>query len=316
MTKFIMLVGLPAAGKSAYAEGLLTHAGYDIEEGVIYGTNADGNPCYIVSSDNIRLAKGYTATETTKTFELMREFTVDALAKGISVIYDATNLSWKKRKGFLSQIAHLSVYTECVVFLTPFEVCLQRNAERERVVPESSMYSMLRAFTLPTELEGWNNIVPYRNTPPLYSLEDLLSKTQDFSQNNRHHRLSLYQHLVKTQEYIDRQPDTAFKYQMSIAALYHDIGKLYTKSYYNAKGIETNEAHYYGHENAGTYLFLTASKSLEIQAQEWHIAMLINWHMRPYVTMSEKKRKMEIAMLGQDFWNELTLLHKADKHAH
>ena len=44
-----------------------------------------------------------------------------------------------------------------------------------------------------------------------------------------------------------------------------------------------------------------------------YIAALIEWHMRPYVEMGEKKRQKEREMLGEDFCRDLDLLHEADE---
>lgn len=44
------------------------------------------------------------------------------------------------------------------------------------------------------------------------------------------------------------------------AALFHDIGKFFTKSFINKKGVETGVAHYYNHENWRAYLYMTFSE--------------------------------------------------------
>jgi hypothetical protein len=49
---------------------------------------------------------------------------------------------------------------------------------------------------------------------------------------------------------------------------------------------------------------------------EWHIATLINWHMRPYDDLSDNKKKKDHELLGDDLYNELMLLHAADLNAH
>lgn len=60
-----------------------------------------------------------------------------------------------------------------------------------------------------------------------------------FNQENTYHKYNLYEHSLFTVLYLPRNIDDDMIY---IAALFHDIGKLYTKSIINGK------THYYGHE--------------------------------------------------------------------
>ena len=77
---------------------------------------------------------------------------------------------------------------------------------------------------------------------------------ESFNQENSHHSLSLGEHLDKTAAYAKSHWPTNKNVQL--AAIIHDIGKYFTKTFYNMKGEKTEEAHYYGHENYGTYIFL------------------------------------------------------------
>jgi predicted kinase len=51
---------------------------------------------------------------------------------------------------------------EAVYFDTPIEVCMARNAARERVVPAAAMQRMARRLTPPTLDEGFQRIVVIR----------------------------------------------------------------------------------------------------------------------------------------------------------
>ena len=79
---------------------------------------------------------------------------------------------------------------------------------------------------------------------------------------------------------------------------------------------KTKEAHYYGHENAGAYAFLLdaiCNFSNTCDIDYYYTALLINWHMRPMVWgKSEKCHKRERELIGEEMYQDLMMLHKAD----
>lgn len=113
-------------------------------------------------------------------------------------------------------------------------------------------------------------------------------------------------------------------YEVQIAAAYHDCGKFFTKKFENSKGVPTESAHYYGHENYGTYLFLLDA----YQGNErWkyggfektlYIAQLINWHMRPFEAWGvlEEPKDADRKLLGEQMISDIINLHAADAQAH
>ena len=54
--------------------------------------------------------------------ELNKKINQD-LSNGKSVVYDATNLSYKKRKSYLEKLKS-ECYKECILVATPYEKCL------------------------------------------------------------------------------------------------------------------------------------------------------------------------------------------------
>ena len=108
MVEFIMLVGLPGCGKSSYAkklkdEGYIIHSSDAIREELFGDVNSQ--------KDN------------TKVFDVLHKRIKDDLTKGISCVYDATNMSMKRRKAFLDEISKISCSKKCVLFVVPIEVC-------------------------------------------------------------------------------------------------------------------------------------------------------------------------------------------------
>ena len=305
MSNFIMLVGLPGCGKSTYAKSLIKD-----------------HPDYVhISSDAIRDENNLLRSETGQNvFETMSARTKQALKNGQTVIYDATNLSRKHRMHTLQEMKKLSDKRICILFTEPFEKCLLRNNSRNEhnIVPETRMKEMLQSFQIPIEAEGFDEIKNIQ-TEPGEKLENILEKTKGFEQDNPHHTLSLYEHIQKTEQCLDKTKmqnlSDKSKAILKTAALYHDIGKLVTKTYTNTKGELCDIAHFYGHENAGAYMMLSSTTEFDYETK-LHIALLINWHMRGYLDIKPSKRKIEREMIGEEISYELEILENADRMAH
>ena len=300
---FIMLVGLPGSGKTTVSKRLVE------EYGAVH-----------ISSDQIRFEKGLAGDQHAGVFEEMLSQTRQNLKAGKSVIYDATNLHRKYRMALLDNIKKLGVYKVCILFTEPYKVCCDRNKQRSEyaIVPEYRMQQMVQSFDVPMEYEGWDAIEIVQ-TEFGESLIQLFEKTKGFDQDNKHHAFDLYEHLIQTYQYV-RDNINAIVLDQDVlleAAKYHDIGKLFTKTYKKPTGEISDQAHYYRHENVGAYVYLSGEKETkftDIQCRQ--VAALINWHMRPYLTMKESKRLEEKKLLGDQFCKMLEILHDADQKAH
>ena len=144
MPKLYVLCGVPACGKSYFAEQFMRD-------------NADSDIRY-VSRDEIRFSlvkeeEDYFCHEK----EVFKKFagTIAAtLVDGFDVIADATHLNYWSRKKLINAIDEITTdYTICFVcFETPLDICLNRNAGREgrARVPDEIMYRMSKNYTLPT----------------------------------------------------------------------------------------------------------------------------------------------------------------------
>lgn len=121
MNELIMLVGLPASGKSTWAKEY-----------------SETHPDYIVhSSDKLReemYGDNYDDADNSKVFEELHRRILEDL-KMHSVIYDATNLVKKRRVHFLKGVPK-HVYKTCIMFLKTYEKCLKDNSKRENSVPD------------------------------------------------------------------------------------------------------------------------------------------------------------------------------------
>ena len=138
MNKLYTMVGIPGSGKSTIANQI---------------PNA-----IIISSDAIR-KELYGAEEIQgngkQVFDLVYKRIGEELAKGHDVVFDATNLTPKARNAvFRFTAEHIAVFVN-----TPLDVCLKRNAARERKVPEKVIYRMYHNLTCPNKIEGFSKII-------------------------------------------------------------------------------------------------------------------------------------------------------------
>lgn len=296
MNKFIMMVGLPGSGKSTLAKELALkdraalHSSDDLREELFGDAN---------NQDNNELVFQ----------ELNRRINQD-LSEEKSVVYDATNLSYKKRKLYLDRIKP-ECYKECILIATPYEKCLHQNNLRSRKVPENVIEKMYKSFMVPQYYEGWNHIKVEFNTDKDYDLAELFEQLDGISQDNSHHTLTIGEHCKKCKEYVEGLCNDEV---LSMAALLHDIGKKFTKRFEDRKGNPTEEAHFYSHQNVSAYLSLFYLKNLP-QEKILKITNLIQWHMQPFNLQTGKAKAKSINLLGREAYDNLLRLHEADVRA-
>lgn len=300
MTKLFLMIGLPASGKSTLAEQI-----------------AKSEDAEIVSSDNIRkelYGDENIQGDNNKVFRILQERIINGLENNKNMIYDATNISYKTRMAFLQRLNKLKVEKIAIMVATPYEDCLIRNSQRERKVPEEVIKRMYNNFYVPQYFEGFDDIQIIHNELLPLKWDELLEK-MDISQDNPHHSLSILEHCRKTQELLNKEE---LRWYTKDVGLLHDIGKVETKTFINSKGEKTDIAHYYNHEKVGAYISCLNINGLWQMGVEDTIerAKLIQWHMLPWTNMSEKTEQKYRKLLGEKFWNDLMILHKADEEAH
>ena len=300
--KFFMMVGLVASGKSYHAKELAKE--YNAE---------------VFSSDELRIELfgdvNHQADNNKLFIELHRRIK-NCLKSGKSAIFDATNLSYKRRMAFLAELKNISCEKICVLMATPYEECLKRNAERDRKVPEEVIKRMYMNFCIPYWYEGWDDIQIIYSTGSKNSYGDVCDWTgsvMDYNQQNSHHTLTLGEHCSRTALNIYRSGENSW--DLSCAALIHDCGKLATATFINSRGEETDECHYYNHQFCGSYdsLFFSGIDN------HLYVAALILWHMQPYFwerDNNEKQHNKYRNLWGERLYNDIMLLHWEDKESH
>ena len=236
--KIIILVGIPGAGKTYYAQNYIrTH------DNIVH-----------LSSDAIRAELYGDETiqgDANKVFALMQKRAVEALRQGHDVIYDSTAVTRKDRAPIVKACSGIA-RIECRIIWSPIETCIAQDAARSRIVGKEVIDKMLKRFQSPYYDEGFNGIkviLPDNFNPITYTQQcwDALNIPHD----NPHHTLDIQAHCEAAESFargINCSPEVC------IAAKYHDCGKSYTKSYVDSKGNPSEHAHYYSHDNVGSYM--------------------------------------------------------------
>ena len=106
---------------------------------------------------------------------------------------------------------------------------------------------------------------------------------------------------MEAYHYIDNVTNNA---SLLYAAVSHDIGKPYTKSFVDSKGNPCDVAHYFGHQSVGEWM------SYGLHSVNPYVAWLISTHMDPF--LNTKYWRNLPAFLKKD----VDLLHEADVNAH
>jgi len=100
---------------------------------------------------------------------------------------------------------------------------------------------------------------------------------------------------------------------MDVATRYHDIGKLYTKTFTDMKGRESDRAHFYFHQNYGAYLILCDNRE-DYSAITLYIAsVLVTYHMEYFVRRAEGYDALLKGLGDLGFY--LAVLHYCDEHS-
>ena len=139
--RIVVLVGLPGSGKSTYLERL--------------GVSG-------LSSDAIRRLLADDETDQTinhRVFQTLRYLLRQRIAAGRSATYiDATNLTPEERRPYIQIGQRFGCPVEALFFDVPLDVCMARNAQRQRVVPEEAMLKLAAKLQAPSLEEGFHRI--------------------------------------------------------------------------------------------------------------------------------------------------------------
>lgn len=279
MGKLIVPVGLPASGKSTLAREL-----------------AEKENAIIISSDLLReelYGDINDQSHNTAVFEEMNRRTNQYINEGKNVIYDATNLSRKRRMHLINQIAKNADEKIAIYISVSLQLAILRDGYRNRTVGDGVIKKMYKNVQIPLIGEGWTDVrynfqgnaftkLPLAETrediekfilsgPDHDKLFDYLAEnvTIHFDEifnlphDSSYHKFSVSRHTYWVYRWIlDNYSVGTDKMMLLWAALFHDIGKAHCKSFINYKGEEQKHANFIGHEHVSSQLAFQCLTSL------------------------------------------------------
>lgn len=178
---------------------------------------------------------------------------------------------------------------------------------------------MYRSFEPPQWAEGFDEInIVYDGSNNLV-IEDVLEMNMKCEHDNPHHSLNCGEHCLAAENAArticeDEHWDSVTTHLITKAARYHDVSKYKCKVFHNMKGVPTDIAHYYSHENVSAYDYMAYEAGVEPQYDTIVIANLIANHMVFYTGEAAIKKRKDL--YGEHFWAMLEVLNRADRAAH
>lgn len=284
----ILLVGPPGVGKTTYAEKYIS----------------EHNNTIHLSSDKIRAELwGNEAIQgdNNEVFSLMQSRAIEALNNGQSVVYDSTNMT-RKDRSYIISLCPKFAKIEAHIIWAPIETCIERDAARERTVGKEVIDRMLKRFQAVYYDEGIDEIkmvLPDGFNEDSYSVSTW--NAMNISHDNPHHTLNIMAHCADANCYAVKNN---FDMDIIVAAMFHDIGKPYVKSFVDSKGNPCEQAHYYQHQCLGSWM------SYGMRDVTVDIAWLISVHMDPFLNTKYYNRLPNYLKKAVD------QLHECDVNAH
>jgi putative nucleotidyltransferase with HDIG domain len=242
-------------------------------------------------------------------------FESDALESGVDVIFDATNVTAKNRVAFLNKIPE-HIEKIAVVIATPVDDCLSNNRQRSRQIPDEIIIRMWKQFQMPGTHEGFDRVEIIDNNRQhqhVYDNVDVIGEIMDgFEQDNPHHTMTVGEHCKSAAHCVGEDVPL----NIWLAARYHDLGKLYTKTFEDGRGNPSEIAHFYGHENVGAYEFMLYAFGTLADCNIVFICNAIQYHMRPYGFEGNKNAECKFReFVGQEIFDAVMAINKADRCA-
>jgi predicted kinase len=329
MAQLNILVGLPGSGKSYLANELQ-------ENGAI-----------VHSSDSIRkelYGDEGVQDDPEKVFGILHERVKNDLIDGKDVVYDATNISCKVRMNIINQFRKYADKIVAHYMDTGISLCKYRNLKRDRQVPEKVINNMYKTLQIPTQEEGFDNIVihggfrnidqddlfeeteaiirngaSYRQVMGFMSVNFIcIKEIYDLPQDSKYHTLSVSRHTYYVWEYIKNNYNGRDKLVMLWAAILHDTGKFFCKNFKKLEdGTTSRYANFIGHENVSAQIALHTLARLGYDDNFiLNVVFIIQNHMKLLSLQDSPKGQDKLKkFVGDDVFKKLEFFRIADTSA-
>lgn len=304
----IIMIGISSSGKSTIAKQIV-----------------ERENCVIVSSDGIRaeICEGGVSDQSKneEVFQIFHRRIRDNLLKGNNVIADATNITMRSRRAIFNAAKGVDCYKIGHLVVKSIEDCIKDNKNDDRVaVPDEVIYNQVKKFQIPFYNEGFDSIM-FRNVNQYESMTSYFAKDMDrylqmlkFDQKTPYHNQTLGEHC----DFVARMFNNYhYPKYYTFAAKMHDLGKMYVQTF-----DENGVAHYYSHENYGTYLLLNDYEQLRhnsyshgcyVDDEILDILFLVNYHMLPMNWNTDKTKEKWRNIFGDYRYQLLVDFNKCDK---
>lgn len=301
--KFYIMVGLSASGKSTIAKEIARNEG-----------------CIIVSSDGIRgeICDGgvIDQSKNEEVFKIFHKRIKDNLKAGKNVIADATNINMRARRSLLENVKNVECKKIAYIIPKSVEKCIEDNIYKEYPVPHHVIQKQMMNFQIPFLEEDFDSVVIHKFDDEYTNdvfVQDCYDKMRGFNQKNPHHTMDLYEHCkFAKKKFIDKNGGYIYTV-FPFAAGLHDVGKLFTQKF-----DEDGVAHYYQHENVGSYYLLSNTENIKQYAgysdeELLDILFLVNYHMMPMNWDSDKANQKWKRRFGEYKYRLLLDFNECDK---
>lgn len=295
-----VMVGLSGSGKSSVAKEIAENNSNTI----------------IVSLDNICEELTGKVEDQSKNEEVSKVFHKrirETLENNTNVVADATNITMRSRRAIIENVKSIECHKIVYLIPKPFRQCKIDNLNRQHPVPEEVLNGQLRKFQIPFMEEKFDEIrIEILHKENRLTLEEMFSMMKGFNQKNPHHTMDLYEHCQFVKKKFSKMRGYIYT-EYPFAAKLHDVGKLFTQKF-DEDGI----AHYFQHENVGTYYLLSNIENIKFYRDYsdehiLNILFLVNYHMMPFNWTTEKSKERWKKRFGEYKYQMLLDFHECDK---
>ncbi len=211
------------------------------------------------------------SSDKNKQYSHMTKIRKDLFINNISFYYRDNTLKMKQRKNIYNEAKKYNYHVVSNIYLSSIEECTMN------IIDIDNFYKQLSNFQLPQIGIDCDEIkfINFENDI-IFNPYEIINNMKNIEHNSLFHLESIGTHIMSVINaiLIEDNIDYNTQEQLYFIALYHDLGKVFTKINIG------NFTQYAGHENVSTYLWLINNKFLQDENMDLYltIAYAINTH--------------------------------------